>query len=183
MRVFAGHREIVLALVTVTVALFGGTWILAGPKLDQWRQLRREQKTVLARIERDKNLVARKEEWEQRFREMRKLLPQFAAGEKMEVHWLSFMDKLAAQHDVTILKRRAKGEIQEGDVFELPIEVPHDAWQGTLDGLIHFLFELQSEGAMLDVRQLLIRPKAGNVLKGRFLLHCAYTREAEGEQK
>jgi hypothetical protein len=61
-------------------------------------------------------------------------------------------------------------------VYELAIDCRE--WEATLDPLVRFLFDLQSEGAMFDVRQLMIKPKGKGVLRGRFALYCAYTREA-----
>ena len=64
-----------------------------------------------------------------------------------------------------------------GDVFELPIEVRD--WEGSLEALVGFLFELQSQGAMLDIRHLVMKPNEKKVLRGRFVLYCAYTRERQ----
>ena len=76
-----------------------------------------------------------------------------------------------------ISKRQPGEEKQQGEVYELPIECRE--WEGSLDAITHFLFDLQSEGAMMDIRHLLIKPKGEGVLGGRFWLHCAYTRGQE----
>ena len=84
--------------------------------------------------------------------------------------------------DERILKRQVGEEEKHGDVYELPIDCRD--WEATLDSLTHFLFDLQAENAMLDVRQLLIRPnKDASKLRGRFLLNCAYTRGPGTEEK
>jgi hypothetical protein len=59
----------------------------------------------------------------------------------------------------------------------LPIECRE--WEASLDALVRFLFELQSEGAMLDIRQLLIKPRGQGILRGRFTLYCAYARAGD----
>ena len=64
-----------------------------------------------------------------------------------------------------------------GDVFEIAIECKE--WEGSLDALVHFLYDLESAGVMLDMRQMFMRPHPTNrgLLRGTFTLHCAYMRE------
>lgn len=170
-------REIVLGVATLSVALFGGTALLARPKFRVWKDMRARQAELRSQIELDRRLVAQREGWDKKLSEVSKLLPVQPAGKKMHVHWLSIMDRLAAKHGVTIRKRQAGEEKRQGDVYELPIECRD--WEGSLESIVNFLFELQSEGAMLDIRQLLIKPKGKNTgqLRGRFTLYCAYTRQ------
>lgn len=167
-------REAVLGVLTLAVALLGGTALLARPKIDEWKQLRADQAQVRMEIEQDRRLVAGRDEWVKRLSELSKMLPVFPPDKKMDIHWLSVMDGAASKHGVQISKRQAGDEEQQGEVYELPIESKE--WEGTLDGLVHFLFDMQKEGAMLDVRQLFVKPKSQNVLRGRFVLYCAYTR-------
>lgn len=167
-------REAVLALVAVAVILFGGSAMLVKPKLVYWKELRAKQAEVIRHIEQDKRLVAEREKWTKQLEALSKMLPQHSPDKKVDVYWLSIMDNLATKHGVEISKRQAGEEKKQGDVYELPIECKE--WEGSLDSIVHFLFDLQSEGAMLDIRQLLIKPKEKGLLRGRFLLYCAYTR-------
>jgi hypothetical protein len=166
-----------LGLAAAAAALLGATALLARPKLAQWKDLRSQQERLRQDIELDKALIAQKARWDREFEELSGMLPLRPADEKMDVHWLAVMDQVASRHGVRISKRRAGDETQEGDVFEMPIEVEHDGWEGPLDALVHFLFDLQTEGAMLDIRQLLIKPASNGQLAGRFSLYCAYRRE------
>jgi len=175
------HREAMLAVLTLSVALFGGSALFARSRLDRWRQLKAEQFRVRADLEGDKALIAERERWEEEFAELSKMLRAHPANKKMDVHWLAVMDQLASKHGVRIAKRRVGEEKQEGDVFELPIEVEHEGWQASLESLVGFLLDLQTEGAMLDIRQLRITPKPGGTLSGRFSLYCAYRRENAGQ--
>jgi hypothetical protein len=167
----------VLLLVTVAVILFGGSFIMARPKIEQWKELRMEQSGIVADIEDNRELLKEKEKWEKQMAEVSKTLARLPAGQKVDVHWLSLMDRLAAKHGVLIRRRQAGEEKQERDIYELPIECRD--WEASLDSLVHFLFDLQAEGAMLDVRQLSIKPKGKTQLKGRFSLSCVYTKEKE----
>ena len=170
------QRETMLGLFTLTAFLYGGSLIAVKPKLDRWKELKRLQAEVNVQIQQDRQILAEKSAWMKELGELTKVLPAQPAGTKTDVHWLSKMDGLATAHGLTISKRQAGDEKQNGDVYELPIECKE--WEGSLDALTHFLFELESGGAMFDVRQLMIKPKSKGVLRGRFTLYCAYTREA-----
>ncbi len=167
-------RELTLGIITLTVGLFGGTLLLARPRLSEWQALQKTKERLEDEIRRDRDLVEKQGYWEGRFDELSEAMPQYGPKQKTDVLWLSTIDSVARKHDLQIRRIEAGKERQQGDVYELPIECTE--WEGSLDALVHFLFDLQSRGAMLDVRFLLIRPKAGKVLRGRFSLSCAYTR-------
>ncbi len=167
-------REMTLGLITLTAGLFGGTLLLARPRLVEWQRLEVTQKRLEEEIRRDRELVERREHWEGRLDELSEAMEQYGTRMKTDVLWLSTIDAVAREHGLEIRRIEAGEERQQGDVYELPIECTE--WEGSLDSLIHFLFDLQSRGAMLDVRFLHIKPKAGKVLRGRFSLSCAYTR-------
>ena len=169
-------REAVLVLSTAAVALFGGSALVARPKVDVWKETRRQQEAVRTEIEQDERLLQQRESLETELAELSQSLPAYSTDKKMDIHWLSTMDRFAAKHGVKISRRQAGEEKKAGDVRELPIECQQ--WEGNLDSLVHFLFDLQSEGGMLDVRHLLIKPEKGDLLRGRFTLYCAYTRES-----
>lgn len=169
------RREYVLALMLVGFMLFGISAILAKPKLVEWRSLAEEKELLEIALEKDMRLLQRRETIAAEFEELRQFLPDFPKDKLMDVHWLTIMDETATRYGVNILKRQALEEKRMGDVYELPLECRE--WEGTLDSLRYFLVDLQGRGAMLDIRQLLVRQKEGEVLRGRFTLFCAYTRK------
>lgn len=171
-------RELVLLFGTLTVALFGGTAMLAHPKLEAWQSIKVSQQQASEEIELNRRLIEQRDVWQGKFDVLKDKLPQFGAQQKMGIHWMSVMDDVARTHKLTISKRQQKTEIREGDVYELPIECRE--WEGSLDAIVGFLYQLQGDGAMLDVREIAMKPNKEKRLRGRFLLHCAYTREAVG---
>ena len=172
------RRELVLLMVTIAAGLFGGSAFLARPKYDEWQQVRRDQATVRSAIELDKRLLASRDRWSSEFEELKQFLPRHSIDKKVDVYWLREMDNVATEHGVKILKRQVRDEERIGDVYELPIECRE--WEADLESLVHFLFDLQAEGAMLDIRSLWIKPKKGTAfLRGTFSLWCAYTRGDE----
>jgi hypothetical protein len=169
------QRESALLLGVLAAALFGVSVLLGKPKIAEWNEIRARRAVLQEGIARDRAMVAERAEWEQRFQDVSGMLSRHPADQKMDVHWMTLMDRAASRHGIQIKQRQAGEERRAGEVFEMPIEVKE--WEGTLDALVHFLFDLQSEGAMLDIRQLLVRPKDDGILRGRFVLYCAYTRE------
>ena len=167
-------QEIVLSVIAAGVALFGITILLIRPKFDEWKDIKTKQKDIISMIEKDKDILAQKEKWMTEFDELSGKLPLIPKEQKVDVYWLSMMDQIANKNGVKILKRQAGEEKSLGDVYELAIECKE--WEGTLENLVYFLIELQQQGAMLDLRQLLVKPKGKGILRGRFMLYCAYRR-------
>ncbi len=169
------RREVGLMIVTAAAALFGLSSLAARSRIAEWRQLRDEQDRLEVAIEQSQRLSGQEEDWSRRLEEVRHVVPAFAANAEMDVHWIGFVERLAARHGLRILRLQAGRERLSGDVYELPIEVTES--EGTLEAFVHFLFELEGEGAMIDVRYLRLRPKDDTIRTGRFSLLCAYTRE------
>ena len=167
-------RELMLLEATLAIALFGGTAVLARPKFEEWKLVRKGQAQTRQDIELDERLLSQRDTWEAKFDELKSELPEHDQGQRVDVHWMRLMQKLATQHEVEIKKRQVGEEIQSGDVYELPIKCLE--WEGDLNSLVRFLYDLQSQGGTLDVRELLIKPNKKKALRGRFLLYCAYTR-------
>ena len=94
----------------------------------------------------------------------------------MDLHWLSVIESVAARHQLQILRHEPGEERQQGPVYELPIFVRQ--WEGSIDALVRFLFDIEREGAMLDVRYLHIRPRDRTIRHGRLDIYCAYRRES-----
>ncbi|MBL7114270.1 MAG: hypothetical protein ISS35_00770 [Kiritimatiellae bacterium] len=175
-------REIALLLATMAAALFGITFVLIQRKIPEWRSIRQQQVEMHQQIERDRNMIGKRAGWLKQFEDLSSALPNFNADARnVESHWLRLMSNKAGTHGVTIKESDAGDERPMGDVYELPIECK--SWEGTLSALTYFLFDLQAEGAMLDVRYLRVKPKPGKqVLSGRFSLLCAYTRSSQNNK-
>lgn len=166
-------------LATAAVAVFGGSTLLVRPKISEWNTLREKQAETLLRIQQDMRLVEKRDEYAEKLGELSKLLPAFPENKEMDVYWLSVVDGIASRHGVELSKRQSGTERRHGDVYEMLIECKD--WEADLDGLVHFLFDLHTVGAMFDMRQLLIKPRGKGGLRGRFSLYCAYTREPANE--
>ncbi|MBN2301130.1 MAG: hypothetical protein JXN60_01305 [Lentisphaerae bacterium] len=173
MMIHLSNREIMLLVATATVILFGASFIAARPALKQLKELKIERSGMAAAIEYDKQLVQQQNMWTEKLEGLSKLLPHYPGDKNVGVYWLSKLNSLASKHGLMILKHQLGTVEKEGDIYELPIDCKE--WEGELNAIVRFLFDLQNEGAMLDIQHLTMKPKGRNELRGRFVLNCAYT--------
>ncbi len=170
------RREQVLGATTLMAVLFGALGLTARERIERWRTNAERVETLRRQRAVERELIAMAPLWRERYGTVRDQMPVFEPGRQVDTYWLSRMDALADEYGVRIIRRQVGREEQVGDVFEFPIECRE--WEGTLDAFVRFLYALQSEGAMLDVRDLLVRPhpSAAGLLRGSFTLYCAYMR-------
>ncbi len=172
------QRELTLLIITVFSLLFGGAIVMVKPKIEHIQAVRAEQEQIRWQNDRDRQFVARRDVLAGKYDELSKLLPP-ASKEDMGVHWQQILDRIAGKNEFKLINSKASLEKQIGDVYEILIDCKD--WNGNLDSLVHFLFDLQSEGAMLDVRRLVVRTTGRESLRGSFALYCAYTRSDVGK--
>lgn len=170
-------REKALAAATIMVLLFGALGFSAKGRLDSWRGRRATYATRSQELAQQRLLIENRTDWEARYAELKDLMPVFPADKQVDTYWLGSMDALASKNGVSIIKRQVGAEKLAGDVYEFTIECKE--WEGSLEALVKFLYDLQAEGVMLDMRQLFVRPHPNNpgILRGSFTLACAYLRE------
>jgi len=168
-------REKNMLLVTVVIVLYAFAALSAKKQVANWKTAQRVYATARAKLQEENALIAARNEWVARYDQVRELMPVFPRDKDVDTHWLNIMDSAATRNGLTIARRQTNKEAEVGDVFELPIDCKD--WEGTLESLVKFLYDINKEGAMLDVRQLYVRPsnKPG-LLKGSFTLYCAYMR-------
>lgn len=174
-------REKNMLLVTVVIVLYAAAGLSFKKQIANWKAEQKVYATAQKKFKEEKALIAARDEWTDRYEEVRDLMPVFPFDKDVDTHWLNVMDSAATRNGLTISRRQTNKEAEVGDVFELPIDCKD--WEGSLESLVKFLYDLHKEGAMLDMRQLFIRPsnKPG-YLKGTFTLYCAYMRGDVGKQ-
>ena len=166
------NRETMLAWATGLVVLAGVTYLFCEPKVKEIVRLRGEQAKVQEKIDLTGRMVAQKGSWKTRLDELTKGLPEFPADKDATADLLITLDRIASDCKLKLPRREAEPEKKHGEVSQMSINYK---WEGSLDALVHFLFQLQEQGAMLDLSQLSISPEKG-VLKGGFTVDCAYRR-------
>ena len=177
-------RELNLLAATLAVVVLALTYLAVEPKLQEWAEFRDQHEELAARQETAQQLLDSRETVAARLAEFREGLPVYPAGKKIEADLLLALERMAAQHGLTLTRREADAEREAGDLYETSITC---SWEGDLTGLVNFLYAQQSQGAVSDVRQLSVQPAGGkgvpeDRLKGTFTMDYAYRREAGGPE-
>ena len=174
-------REKTMLLVAIVVVLYAAAALSFKKQSTNWKASQRLYASAQKKLQEERELIAAKDEWTAKYEQMRGLMPVFPYDKDVDTHWLNIMDSTATRNGFTIARRQTSKEVEVGDVYELPIDCKD--WEGTLEALVKFLYDLHQEGAMLDVRQLFVRPSnRPGYLKGTFTLYCAYMRGDEKKQ-
>ena len=171
-------REKAIAASTLVVLLYGVLGLLAKGRLETWQIKRDAYRQVCRSLDDQRKLLAQRGLWQKNYAAVQHLMEVFPADRPMETFWLEKIDAAARGNKLNINKwDKAPPETLVGDVYEW-----HDRcieWDGPLDSLVHFLYELESNGVMLDVREMYMRPSKTDHshLTGSFVIYCAYLRE------
>ena len=169
-------RELVLACVTVAVVIVGGTWYFGAPVVDDWQSAITERQKLGNERREAEHLIKQRPEWQQRYDEMRGRIPKHGPTDPVTAEMLKTVKRLADQHGVVLSRIEPDKEKITGDLSEVAIEC---AWDSELESLVRFLYAVQTQGAILDIRQLTIAPAQGAAgrLKGNFSVFFAFSRE------
>lgn len=171
-------RETRLALITLLAVLGGLSFWLVEPRYEAWRRDQDEAALLLRRQVTAQRLLDQSEELESRLAALREELPQHPQGTDVTAQILRNLQQFADQHNFTLLRREPEPERQIGDLYELAITC---TWEGDLTALVRFLYALQAQGAIVDVRQLTVSPVQGapGQLRGALTVDYAYSRTTE----
>ena len=171
-------RELTLALGTGAVVIVLGTWLAAEPMWKAVQKSRarqtqlRNEKAVL------EHLIGQRGSLQKDLEELRAQLPRFSPEEQVSAEIVSRIQAIASQHNVNLPAKEPSAEETIGDISEVAVEC---RWEGELEGITRFLHTVQSQGAMLDVRELSIQPAQNTAtpgrLKGTFKMFYAFIRE------
>ncbi len=172
-------REIGLAWITAIVVVLAGTYWFAQPKAQEWKDIEKALQNLEWKKKEAQHLLAGRDEVNQQLEQIRGKLPAHAAGKDVTAELLRMLERTAQQHGLVLLRREAERERSAGDIYEVSINCN---WEGELEAIVHFLYALQTQGAILDVRQLTMSPIPGGKvrLKGNCTVDFAYTRPAAG---
>jgi len=168
-------RALLMILGVVVLYVVAGLfWMMSVQR--KWTVSLKKYKDAVKKYERENALIAQTDRWNMEYISEKEKMPMFPEGEDVDTHWMNLMDTLATTNYIAISRRQYGKEVSKGDVFELPVEV--SSWEGSLEGLVKFLWDVQSNGqSMMDVSSITMRPsQKKGFLKGTFTLTCAYMR-------
>jgi Tfp pilus assembly protein PilO len=149
--------------------------------LAEWQQLNEDISDISDRMQVTQHALSQRDTWEARLADFRQSLPRHAADKEVTAELLKNLEQTAREHGLILLRREPDQEKSLGDLYEVAI---HCTWEGQLDALVHFLYAIQVQGAILDIRQLTVTPtdNSPNQLKGSFTVDHAYSREQGGSE-
>ena len=173
------QRESRLAVVALVAVLVGLTYWVGEPRYEEWKQNNEEVELLIRRQAAAQRLLDQTPELNDRLAFLREQLPQHPPEADVTSQLLRNLQTFADEHGFLLLRREPEPERPIGDLYELAITC---TWEGELQSLVHFLYALQSQGAIVDVRQLTITPVQGapNRLRGTLTVDYAYSRTAPG---
>lgn len=169
-------KEQKLLVFTVIFILFMVLLMPLRKRIDELKELRSEWDGRVSILNDYQKLIHQKNLWDESYKNKASLMPVFGMNRQVETYWLATLDRIASTNNLSIIRRQAGPERLSGDVYEMSLECKE--WEGSLESLISFLYDIHAEGAMLDIRRLTMRPgpAKSKLLRGSFVLCCAYMR-------
>lgn len=169
-------RETILGLIALTAVLFGLTYWLAGSRIAEQRRLGEEKQRLLRQIELHKRILAEQTNWTARLEDLQSQLPVYDEKTAVTAELLKEIKRTADQYGLDLVRTQPYREEQIGSLYELGVSC---SWEGELDALVRFLYDLHTQGIRFDVRQLNAQPdsRSEGLLKGSMIIECAYRRE------
>lgn len=175
------RRELLILILTVFTALFGLTYWLGGSKITEHRALMEEKETLLRQIKLHQRIIKEQGSWTNRLAELQAQLPFYDPRVSVTGEILKNIKAMADRTGIDLTKSRADREKRVGSLFELSVICD---WEGELEELTRFLYQINEQGLRFDVRELSVRPdaKRANILRGDLIIDCAYRRSAEEDR-
>lgn len=166
-------RETFLGLITLTAILFGLTYWLGGSRITEQHRMKEDKIRLLHQIELHKRILSEKDSWYSRLEELQAQLPVYDEKTSITAELLKLIKRTADSHNLDLVRTQPYNEKQVGALYELGVSCN---WEGPLDALVHFLYDLQKQGVRFDVLQLNAQPDArrDRILKGSMIINCAY---------
>jgi len=169
-------RETLLGLIALAAILFGLTYWLAGSRIAEQRRMKDDKARLLHQIELHKRILAEQNGWLSRLEELRGQLPVYDDKTAITAELLKLIKRTADEHGLDLVRTQPYREEQNGSLYELGVSCN---WEGKLESLTHFLYDLQKQGIRFDVLQLNAQPDAqrDRILKGSMTVDCAYRKK------
>lgn len=170
------NRETILAVASLTALLFGLTYWLAASRIEEQRTLADERARLLRQMELHRRILAEQTNWIGRLVELQEQLPVYDSRTPVTAELLKEIKRIADRNGLDLVRTQPYREEQVGSLFELGVSCN---WEGDLEALVRFLYDLQTQGIRYDVRQMTVQPEARQAgrLRGTMIIDCAFRRE------
>lgn len=174
------RREMFIGVATLFVALFAITYWLGGSKIEEHRDMRGDKVRLERQIQLHQRILEEKEGWTARLDELQKQLPVYDRRIHVSGEVQKRIKRIADKSRLDFTQSRSGSENRVGNLYELSVACN---WEGGLEALVRFLYELNEQGLQYDVHDLSIRPdaKRAGILRGDITIACAYLRAEKTE--
>lgn len=168
-------REIILTWVTLAAILLGVTFWQGREKVEELKSIADQRATLVQRKQIADRLSEQRPEWVERLKSMQKDLPVHPLKKDVTAELLRMLEQKAKNSGLKLTRREPEKERHVGNLYEVAINC---RWEGNLEALVNFLYNIHSQGSVLDVDEIRVTPVSGapDKLKGTFTLDCAYNR-------
>lgn len=172
MKKLARREKWMALLVGLGLGVFATFWIVQDA-LSEWKTATTSEKKVSEKLRLTKKLLAKGPDVAAQLEVLQRRLPRYGPDRDVTAEQMRTLDRIAQEQSFGLGQREPQAEGTNGAVREIVI---HTAWDSNLDALTHFLYALQTQDAIFDVRRLTVLPVQGQAdrLKGSLVINSAY---------
>ena len=158
--------------IGLTLGLLATFWIVQDALTDL-KTANANEKKVSEKLRLTKKLLAKGPDVAAQLEVLQKRLPKYGPDRDVTAEQMRTFDRIASEQSFELGQREPQAEGTNSTVREIVIRT---AWDSNLDALTHFLFALQTQDVIFDVRRLTIIPVQGQTdrLKGQLVINSAY---------
>lgn len=167
------RREMWLAIIGgLGMAFFVTFWIVQDA-LSDLKAAGQAEKKVADKLKATKKVLGKGPEVSSQLEVLQRRLPRYGPDRDVTAEQMRTLDRIAQEQSFGLGQREPQAEGTNGVVREIVI---HTAWNSNLDALTHFLYALQTQDVIFDVRRLTVIPVQGSAdsLKGSLVINSAY---------
>lgn len=170
------NREMILGWSTLLIVLGAVLYWIGAGRWEEVRVLARDRAGLARQLRNTERLLGRRGDVDARLAVVRERLPRHAPGKDVTADILRDLENTARAHQVTLTRRDADRERQAGELMEVSVTC---TWEADLEGMVRFLYALESQGVMRQVRQMTASPGPDRRLKGNIVADHAYIRGSD----
>ena len=167
------RREMWLAIVGgLSLGIIATLWIVQDA-LGDWKVASTAEKKVSDKLRVTKKTLGKGPDVAAQLEVLQRRLPRYGPDRDVTAEQMRTLDRIAQEQNFGLGQREPQAEGTNGAVREIVI---HSAWDSNLDALTHFLYALQTQDVIFDVRRLTVIPVQGSAdhLKGSLVINSAY---------
>ena len=176
------NREQRLIIIVLLVVVAGSIMIFFPKQYKKYQDGRGRLKNIRMGIGNERQLLALRDDYRKRDDDLRGELKSFPADKQVDAYWLTKLSRIADNNGLIISRKTIGKEVVAGNARELPVDIRD--WKGSTEALVKFLYEVQSAGSSMDVRQVRLSTSSRDKvnLSGKMTIFCAYTRGGSTNQ-